>query len=73
MYWNSAIRSIKNVGRMQLVKNCHGSGLIQALRVTKLLMLRLKLQRKPAEAGIAGLSVRAFKPTGLQAGGRLVL
>ena len=35
-------------------------------------MLRLKLQRKPTEAGISGLSVRAFKPTGLQAGGCLV-
>jgi len=42
------------------------SGVLQALGVAKLLMLLLKLQRKPAEAGIAGLSVRAFKPTGLQ-------
>jgi len=28
---------------------------------------------QPAYAGIAGLSVRALKPTGLQAGGCLVL
>ena len=35
-------------------------------------MLRLKFLRKPAHAGIAGLSVREFKPTGLQAGGCLV-
>ena len=57
---------------MQLSNNHHESGLQQALRIRKIVILRLKLLRKPAHAGIAGLSVRDFKPTGLQAGGCLV-
>ena len=57
---------------MQSANNRYENGVLQALRSAKLLMLRLKRQRKPAYAGIAGLSVRALKPNGLQAGGCLV-
>jgi len=47
----------KNVGRCSLVNNCHGRVIIKGFESYQIIILTLPA--KPAEARIAGLSVRA--------------